>query len=110
MWELEEDCSNLEALLHRYDSEAELQSHELGRALLHMVRDDVARLPALPSRVHREEPPEVVEDPFLAVREHLAAVDSALKPATEMLQLSFSWLVFVLLCSGATQDMRALLV
>ena len=28
---------------------------------------------------HREEPPEVVEDPFLAVREHLAAVDSAFR-------------------------------
>ena len=78
-WELKEDCSNLEALLLRYDSEAELESHKLGRALLHMIRDDAAGLPALPSRVHRQEPPEVVEDPFLAVREHLAVVDSAFR-------------------------------
>ena len=48
-WELEEDCSNLEALLLRFDSEAELESHELGCALLHMVRDDGGGLPALPS-------------------------------------------------------------
>ena len=39
-WELEEDCSNLRELMLRFDSEAELETHELGRSLLHMLRDD----------------------------------------------------------------------
>ena len=29
-WELQEDCGNLRALMHRFDSESELQSTELG--------------------------------------------------------------------------------
>ena len=39
-WELEEDCSDLRALMHRFDSEDDLKSHELGRSLLFMLRDD----------------------------------------------------------------------
>ena len=62
----------------RYDSEADLETHELGRALLHMVRDDAAGLPALPSGEHRHQIAKVVEDPFCALRDQLAAVDSAL--------------------------------
>jgi hypothetical protein len=33
-WELEEECSNLQALMLRVDSEQELELHELGRSLL----------------------------------------------------------------------------
>lgn len=40
----------------------------------------------------------------------LAAVDSASKPAKERLQLCYYWPVFMYPCSGATQDMRAMLV
>ena len=76
-WELEEDCSNLQALLLRYDSEAELESHDLGRALLHMVWDDGDGLPQQPSRKFAQEPHVVVVNPFQAFREQLAAVDSA---------------------------------
>jgi hypothetical protein len=39
-WELQEDCSNLGELMRRFDDEAELQSHDLGRSMLEMVRDD----------------------------------------------------------------------
>lgn len=39
-WELKEDCSNLQELMLQFDSEAELETHELGRSLLHMLRDD----------------------------------------------------------------------
>jgi len=45
-WELLEDCSNLEALMWRFDSEAELESNDLGRALLFMIRNDEDGLPA----------------------------------------------------------------
>jgi hypothetical protein len=39
-WELEEDCSNLWALMLRFDSEADLETHDLGRSLLLMLRSD----------------------------------------------------------------------
>jgi hypothetical protein len=39
-WELEEDCSDLRALMGRFDSESDLESHELGRSLLCMLRYD----------------------------------------------------------------------
>ena len=69
----------LQALLLRYDSEAELESHDLGRALLHMVWDDGDELPQQPSRQFAQEPHVVVVDPFQAFREQLAAVDSAFR-------------------------------
>ena len=78
-WQLQEDTSNLEALMRRFDSEAELQSHDLGRALLHMVRDDAEGLPVSRSGVQHEEPHVEVADPFHAVREQLAAVGSAFR-------------------------------
>ena len=80
LWrELQEDCSNLEGFLLRFDSEAELQSHELGRALLFMVRNDEEGLPASSPQLHREVPHHMVPDPFQAVRERLAAVDTAIR-------------------------------
>ena len=39
-WELEEDCLDLRALMSRFDSEEEIESHALGQSLLFMVRDD----------------------------------------------------------------------
>lgn len=73
-WELAEDCSNLWALMLRFDSEEELESHALGRALLFMVRDDEDGVDSLP-RLGTVVAP---IDPFQAVRERLAAAGSAI--------------------------------
>jgi hypothetical protein len=73
-WELQEDCTDLGALMRRFDSEAQLESHELGRSLLFMVRDDVVGIDSLP-RLSPIDPP---INPFNVVRERLAAVDFAL--------------------------------
>ena len=74
-WELQEDCSNLRDLMGRYDSEAELQTHELGRSLLFMIRDDDMQFEGLP----RAEPPHAPSNPFADVRERLVAMDSAIR-------------------------------
>ena len=74
-WELQEDCSNLRALMLRFDSEEELESHALGRSLLFMVRDDEGGIESLP----RSEPVAAPTDPFRNVRERLAAVGSAIQ-------------------------------
>lgn len=78
-WELQEDCTNLEELLLRFDSETELQSHELGRALLSMVRSDEEGLPAFLQQLQRDATQHMVADPFQAVRERLAAVDTVIQ-------------------------------
>ena len=74
-WELEEDCSNLRALMLRFDSEVELEAHELGRSLLFMVRDDDMGLNSLPQRIR----PMSQTNPFDVVRERLSAVGSAIR-------------------------------
>ena len=74
-WELEEDYNNLRALIFRFDSELELESHELGRLLLFMVRDDDMGLDRLSRRVC----PNSWANPFDLVRERLAAVDLAIQ-------------------------------
>ena len=73
-WELQEDCTDLWALMVRFDSEAELESHELGRSLLFMVRDDANGLDVLP----RSMPHVAAYNPFDAVRERLAAASHAI--------------------------------
>ena len=73
-WELEEDCSDLRALMFRFDSEEELNSHELGRTLLFMLRDDDVGHDIFPHRdrnIHRS-------DPFEDIRERLQAADLAI--------------------------------
>jgi hypothetical protein len=87
-WQLQEDTSDLEALMRRFDSEDELQSHELGRALLHMVRDDGEGLPVSRSTVQHEEPHVEVADPFHVVREQLAAVGSAFRSLHQQVLLA----------------------
>lgn len=78
-WELLEDCNDLQGLLERFDSEDELETHELGRALLFMIRNDESGLPTSSPRVHPEAAANNVADPFETVRERLAAVDSAIR-------------------------------
>ena len=82
-WELEEDCTDLCALMVRFDSEVELESHELGRSLLFMVRDDAAGLDILP----RSDPLESVANPFDVIRERLAAAGHAICGLHQQVQL-----------------------
>lgn len=72
-WELQEECGNLRALMDRFDSEASLQTTELGCSLLLMLRDNDD---GLQFRAPRQEssPP---LNPFAAIRGRLAAVDRA---------------------------------
>ena len=82
-WELEEDCTDLWALMVRFDSEVELESHELGRSLLFMVRDDAAGLDILPVSA----PVVVVANPFDVVRERLSAAANAIRGLHQQVQL-----------------------
>ena len=74
-WELQEDCTSLRDLMHRFDSEVELESHELGRSLLFMVREDVELFESLP----QHEPLLPQYNPFDLVRERLAAAALAIQ-------------------------------
>lgn len=72
-WELQEDCSNLGDLMQRFDSESQLETHVLGRALLLMLRDDDGGMEMSSRRMQFEAP----LDPFAAIRIRIAAVDTA---------------------------------
>lgn len=73
---LQEDSTNLRGLMVRYDCEADLASHDLGRSMLAMLRDDDDGGPLiLPARVHMAAP----VSPFDAIRATLAAMDVALQ-------------------------------
>lgn len=63
----------------RFDSEAELESHDLGRALLFMVRNDEEGLPASTPHIQREAAEDLVAGPFEVLRGRLAAVDAAIR-------------------------------
>lgn len=73
-WELQDDCSNLRQLISRFESEEELGSHELGRALLCMVNADEEGFGSLPEVVSNSPPSNI----FDALRVRLAAVDLAI--------------------------------
>lgn len=66
-YELQDDCSDLRALMLRFDSEKELQSHELGRALLSMIASEGDDLQCLPPSLPIPPRP----NPFQGVRERL---------------------------------------
>jgi hypothetical protein len=91
-WELQEDCSNLQALMERFDSVFELETHDLGQSLLRMVRDEDDGLLAYSERRHAEPSPNRRTDPFGAVRARLAAVDLAFQglQAHVLIVLGFS--------------------
>lgn len=72
-WELQEDCSNLRELMLRFDSEAELATHDLGRSMLQMIDDDDFGMPIEPS--HTQMSP--ADNPFRDIRSRLAAIGSA---------------------------------
>ena len=74
-WELQDDCSDLLALMHRFDSERELESHELGCSLLYMIRNDDAGMNVLPRHVRNSPRPNL----FNAIRQRLATIDLAIR-------------------------------
>ena len=74
-WELQEDCSNLESLMVRFDSELELQSHDLGRSLLFMIHDEDSGFETLPRCGVLYAPP----NPFNAITQRLAAADLSIR-------------------------------
>ena len=74
-WELQEDCSDLRALMLRFDSEAALGTHDLGRSLLEMLRNDDTGLHVLPTPTHFPSP----LNPFDEFRSCLAVVDTAIQ-------------------------------
>ena len=81
---LQEECGNLRNLMLRFDDEEELLSHELGRSLLHMIRDDDIGLDILSRRSHSSAP----LNPFDAVRARIAAVDLALVGLRPVVQVA----------------------
>ena len=66
-YELQDDCSDLRALMLRFDSEVQLQSHELGRALLSMIASEGLHSDCLPPSLPIPPRP----NPFQGVRERL---------------------------------------
>lgn len=82
-WELQDDCSNLRELMVRFDSEAELETHELGRSLLLMLRDDDAGMPMYTPRMVCDAP----SNPFDSIRSRLAEIDTAFRALQPQVRL-----------------------
>lgn len=59
----------------RFDNEFELESNDLGRSLLRMIREEDSTLPCTDSYLS----PRVSSNPFSALRERLSAVDLAIR-------------------------------
>lgn len=74
-WELGEDCSDLRALMLRFDSEVELGSHELGRSLLCMLQDDNVDFDNVPRQTYTP----LRVNPFAGVTERLVAAGVAIR-------------------------------
>jgi hypothetical protein len=89
----------------RFDSELELESHDLGRSLLAMVRDANEEFQGLP----RLDSPIPSTNPFEAVRERLEATQLAIHDLRVEVQL-LPWLssLFDLLGGASHQSQRSL--
>lgn len=70
-YELQEDCTNLRSLMLCFDSERELETYELGRSLLLMLRDDDDGMDFSTHRLHLDVP----SNPFDAIRGRIADID-----------------------------------
>jgi hypothetical protein len=105
-WELQDDCSDLGALMRRFESESDLESNFLGRSLLHMIRDDDAPLPD----TQRHHFVDTQPNPFNAFRERLAAAEHAiqeLRPQVQPPTHDFLWrflVIWVLLIIHGCND------
>ena len=74
-WELQEDCTDLRALMQQFDSETELESHELGRSLLFMLHDEETYIDRFPQHV----PIVARENPFDTIRDRLFVLGMAIQ-------------------------------
>lgn len=74
-WELEEDCTDLLSLMHRFDSQQQLESHVLGRSLLAMIADEDGCFETAPHQIPIVARPNL----FDSVRERLATAASAIQ-------------------------------
>ena len=87
-WELQEDCSDMHSLMLRFESETELQSHELGRSLLMMVRHDDMGFKNIPRQTVVDTPTNL----FDVFKDRLAAADLAIRELRPQVPvLSLSW-------------------
>ena len=84
-WELLEDCSNLRALMRRFDSEAALESHELGRSMLQMLHDDDVGMFVLPPRAQFSAP----IDPFDDIKSSLVVVHTSFQALQPQVHVGF---------------------
>ena len=83
-WELQEDCTDLRALMQRFDSETDLESHALGRSLLFMIRDEEAHIDRFPVHV----PIVARENPFDAIRGRLSVLGMAIQDLRPQVNLT----------------------
>ena len=90
-WELQEDRNNIWQLMLRFDSEAALETHVLGRSLFLMVRDDDVGLEILPPHQNTVSP----VNPFDAIRARLAEVDVALQTLHAQVQLNVDYFLCI---------------
>ena len=101
-WVLEEDCSSLRGLMLRFDSEVELESHELGRSLLDMIRYDDVGFINVPQPV----PFITSASPFDAVRDRLAAAGTTIRGLREQGIPASRFLMTVCGCEAKPTTLR----
>lgn len=86
-WELQEDCTDLRALMQRFDLESDLESHELGRSLLFMIRDEETHIDRFPEHV----PIIARENPFDAIRDRLSVLGMAIQDLRPQVNLTWDF-------------------
>lgn len=101
-WVLQEDCSSLRGLMLQFDSEEELESHELGRSLLDMVRDDDVGFVSVPQPV----PLIATANLFDAFRDRLAAAGTAIRGLREQVILPPGFLCLCALVSRFSMPLQ----
>lgn len=87
-YELQEDCSDLRALMLRFDDEHALETDVLGRAMLQMLRDDDIGLHIYPIPAHL---PAAV-NLFDEFRVSLAAVDTAIQALQPQVHVALGYI------------------
>lgn len=98
-YELQEDCTNLRSLMLRFDSERELETCELGRSLLHMLRDDDEGMDFSSRRLHLDVP----SNPFDAIKGRIADIDVAFRALQPQVRLPLDFT-----CQGPLAGMPAM--
>ena len=87
-YELQEDCSDLRALMLQFDDEVALETHDLGRSMLQMLGDDDNGFHILPIPMQFPAP----VNPFDEFRVNLAAVDTAIQALQPQVHMAVDYL------------------